>query len=123
MRQDDDARGERFDPGEFERRPAEAVEDASAASPNDGHDPELVLVNKAVLNEGVGEAARTVNKMSRPGSPLSLATSSATSPLRSLDLFHIRGSLSVVETTTLVMLLNLSAKSPVLEGHASPKPS
>src|SRR3954467_4392200 len=59
-------------------------------------------------------------------SPLALSrtfdTASTTSPERTVVLFH-SGSRSVEETTYLGMLLNLSAKSPVRDGHASAKPS
>src|SRR3954452_15701777 len=58
-----------------------------------------------------------------PSSPcFSFPTSSATSPLRTVELFH-SASFSVEETTYLGMLLNLSANSPSLEGQASAKPS
>src|SRR6185295_6058226 len=55
---------------------------------------------------------------------LSFATSAATSPVRTVELFH-SGSVRVEETTYLGMLLNLSAKptSSVLDGHAAAKPS
>ena len=60
--------------------------------------------------------------MSPPGSCLSFATSSTTSPLSTVELFH-SGSSRVEETTYLGMLLNLSANSPSLDGQASAKPS
>src|SRR3954454_8608051 len=59
-------------------------------------------------------------------SPLALSrtfdTASTTSPERTVVLFH-SGSRSVDDTTYFGMLLNLSAKSPVRDGHASAKPS
>src|SRR5256714_6147926 len=58
-----------------------------------------------------------------PSSPcFSFPTSSATSPLSTVELFQSASS-SVEETTYLGMLLNLSANSPSLEGQALAKPS
>jgi hypothetical protein len=59
-------------------------------------------------------------------SPSSSAFSRETSAGRSLPMTVVlvhSGSLSVEETTYFGMLLNLSAKSPSLDGHASAKPS
>src|SRR6266511_4776268 len=52
----------------------------------------------------------------------SFATSSATSPLNTVELLQ-SGSSSVEETTYLGMVLNLSANSPSLDGQAFAKPS
>src|SRR5438093_6529447 len=52
----------------------------------------------------------------------SLATSSATSPLSTVELVHW-GSSRVEETTYLGIVLNLSANSPSLDGQASANPS
>ena len=52
----------------------------------------------------------------------SLPTSAATSPLMTVELFHA-GSSMVLDTTNLGMVLNLSAKSPSLDGQAAAKPS
>src|SRR5215217_6995155 len=60
-----------------------------------------------------------LTSMSPPCCCLSLETSSATLSLITVELFHSRGSSSVVETTYLGMVLNLSANSPSLDGHAS----
>ena len=60
--------------------------------------------------------------MSPPSASLSLATSPATSSLITVELFQ-EGSPSVLETTYLGMVLNLSANSPSLEGQAAAKPS
>src|SRR5213080_625975 len=54
--------------------------------------------------------------------PFSFSTSDAMSPLRTVELFH-SGSDSVDETTYFGMLLNLSANSPSLDGHASANPA
>src|SRR5439155_207459 len=60
--------------------------------------------------------------MSPSCSSFSFATSSATSPLSTVELFH-SGSCRVEETTYLGMVLNLSANSPSLDGQAAAKPS
>src|SRR5215213_9253479 len=64
-----------------------------------------------------------LTRMSPPCCCLSLETSSATLSLITVELFHSRGSSSVEETTYLGMVLNLSANSPSLDGHAAAKPS
>jgi hypothetical protein len=60
--------------------------------------------------------------MSRSYRRLSLVTSSATSPVTTVVLFH-SGFSSVDETTYLGIVLNLSANSPSRDGHAAAKPS
>src|SRR6266536_2393789 len=60
--------------------------------------------------------------MSPSCSCFSFATSSATSPFSTVELFH-SGASRVEETTYLGMALNLSANSPSLDGQASAKPS
>src|SRR5438309_961730 len=60
--------------------------------------------------------------MSPSCSCFSFAISSATSPFSTVELFQ-SGSCRVDETTYLGMVLNLSANSPSLDGHASAKPS
>jgi hypothetical protein len=55
-------------------------------------------------------------------SRFSLATSSTTSPLRTVVLLHV-GDWSVFETTYFGIELNLSANSPSRDGHAAAKPS
>src|SRR5919204_6443506 len=60
--------------------------------------------------------------MSPSCSCLSFATSSATSPFSTVELFHL-GCRMVEETTYLGMVLNLSANSPSLDGQASANPS
>src|SRR4029453_5335285 len=63
-----------------------------------------------------------LTRMSPSISCFSLATAAGTSSAMTGELFH-SGSRNVVDTTYLGMPLNLSANSPVREGHASAKPS
>ena len=54
--------------------------------------------------------------------PFKFSTSAAMSPLSTVELVH-SGSDNVDETTYFGMVLNLSANSPSLDGHAAAKPS
>ena len=60
--------------------------------------------------------------MSPSSESFSLETSATKSPPSTVELVHC-GSVSVEETTYLGIVLNLSAYSPCIDGHAAAKPS
>ena len=80
------------------------------------HQPELV---RDRARGAFARAGLPWTTMSRLSASPSASTSSARSPLRTVELFH-SGSSRVEETTYLGIVLNLSANSPSLVGHGKP---
>ena len=81
------------------------AEEPLALAEHQGKDPEPVLVDQVVLEQGLDQAHAAVNLDLRPVWRLSSATYSATSPMISVELFQSAPS-SVLEATCLRVLLS-----------------